>query len=290
MFLCKIERREKVMVKYEMSDGKDIDFFAELKMVNTVVCGECVHEVKPEEENEQDMCMITHLPLTENSVKMECGHTFNYGPLFHDIFNHKTKFNVVEYRKLSYSEIRCPYCRNIQRTLLPYLDGNDVNYPKVHGVNFIDMMEIEPIVINTMCEGKKGKCMYCYTADDVYNQYHEASQENKECENTYVYYVSQLGQYLCGVHKYVSVTKFNDNLKLLKVEAKKAVKKAIAEEKKAEKKADAVLLASEKKAVKDAAREEKKKAVAEAKKAVAEAKKKPLKKIKKKTDEVDTIV
>ena len=35
-------------------------------------------------------------PLTDKFVKLECGHNFNYVPLFNDIKNHKSKFNSLE--------------------------------------------------------------------------------------------------------------------------------------------------------------------------------------------------
>ena len=46
-------------------------------------------------ENDET-CLITNLPLTDTHFKMQCGHKFNYMPLFLDIKNHKQKFNVME--------------------------------------------------------------------------------------------------------------------------------------------------------------------------------------------------
>jgi hypothetical protein len=43
-------------------------------------------------DNECDnnnICLITYEPLQDSYVKMDCGHTFNYIPLFNDIMNHK---------------------------------------------------------------------------------------------------------------------------------------------------------------------------------------------------------
>ena len=84
-----------------------------------------------------DTCLITHEPLLTDFVKMDCGHKFNYAPLFNDVFNHKQKYNALEKTsgKLKYNEIRCPYCRNKQTTMLPYYE--DKGFGKVQGVNFL---------------------------------------------------------------------------------------------------------------------------------------------------------
>jgi hypothetical protein len=85
-----------------------------------------------------ELCLISNLPLTCNFVELKCGHKFNYGPLYKDIFNHKRKFNNMEQikTKLKQNQIRCPYCRNVQDELLPYYDN--FGYPKEHGINFYD--------------------------------------------------------------------------------------------------------------------------------------------------------
>ena len=81
-------------------------------------------------------CLITNQPLTEKYIKLYCGHTFNYLPLFNDIVAHKKKFNHMELstKILSAKQLRCPYCRNVQNELLPYYA--DLGIKQVHGVNF----------------------------------------------------------------------------------------------------------------------------------------------------------
>ena len=82
-------------------------------------------------------CLITYEPLLSDFVTMECGHKFNYTPLFNDVLNHKTKYNSLETSlgKLKHNEIRCPYCRNKQTTMLPYYENK--GFEKVNGVNFL---------------------------------------------------------------------------------------------------------------------------------------------------------
>ena len=47
-------------------------------------------------QDEDNNCLITNLPLSDKFVTLSCGHKFNYVPLYNDIFNHKQKFNVME--------------------------------------------------------------------------------------------------------------------------------------------------------------------------------------------------
>ena len=86
-------------------------------------------------ENEIEYCLITSEPLTSTHVKLPCGHKFNYLPLFHDLFNHKSKLNRMEGPStyLNSNQIRCPYCRSKQVFLLPYYE--EFKLPKVIGIN-----------------------------------------------------------------------------------------------------------------------------------------------------------
>lgn len=114
------------MSKYTIEGG--IDFFAELY--------KSLDNDDDITEQNTDFCLITKEPLLQNHVIMECGHKFNYIPLYHDLVNHKKKFNQLESMKTrtNINEIRCPYCRNNQRTLLPYYE--DLYLPKEPGINF----------------------------------------------------------------------------------------------------------------------------------------------------------
>ena len=75
------------------------------------------------EKNEQEgICPISNTPLETYFFTFECGHKFNYAPLFKDLYNHKKKYNFMEGIKghLNMNEIRCPFCRKKQNGLLPY--------------------------------------------------------------------------------------------------------------------------------------------------------------------------
>ena len=91
------------------------------------------------EKNEQEgICPISNTPLETYFFTFECGHKFNYEPLFKDLYNHKKKYNFMEGIKghLNMNEIRCPFCRKKQTGLLPYYP--ELPFDKVHGVNYIN--------------------------------------------------------------------------------------------------------------------------------------------------------
>jgi hypothetical protein len=117
------------MNKYTIEGG--LNFYEELyKSLD-------IEETNEKTEEDQNLCLITNQTLTEKFVEMNCGHKFNYVPLFLDLKNHKQRFNGMEGSsgKLSTDEIRCPYCRTKQTDLLPYYE--EFGFPKINGVNDI---------------------------------------------------------------------------------------------------------------------------------------------------------
>jgi hypothetical protein len=134
----------------------EIDFYKELNnFTNEVNEVKEVNKVK-EVNNDINKCLITYEELTSDFVELGCGHKFNYGPLYKDIYNYKKKYNNMEqmYNRLKTNEIRCPYCRKIQIGLLPYLEN--LPYPKEHGINFIDTNKTN----NNYCISSNNQCQY----------------------------------------------------------------------------------------------------------------------------------
>jgi hypothetical protein len=86
-----------------------------------------------DKSNNENICLISNTPLQENFVKLCCGHTFNYTPIFNEIKYQKKNPHHYETQKLSSYQIKCPYCRTIQNGLLPYYENsikcNWVNWP-----------------------------------------------------------------------------------------------------------------------------------------------------------------
>jgi len=76
------------MNKYKIEGN--VDFFAELyKSLDT-------KEFEEKIEDNNNYCLITNNPLTDKHVSLNCGHKFNYIPIYNDLVNYKTKFNYME--------------------------------------------------------------------------------------------------------------------------------------------------------------------------------------------------
>ena len=124
------------MVKYIIEDG--IDFYEELyKSLD-----------EPEVTDTDNLCQITGTPLIDRFVTMECNHKFNYSALYTEIYKQKCVFQtykfstLTDYDQAKFKEakndyfIKCPYCRSIQFTLLPYYD--DMAFDKRYGINSLE--------------------------------------------------------------------------------------------------------------------------------------------------------
>ena len=81
---------------------------------------------------DDELCLISNLPLDDNPIELSCTHKFNYNSIFNEVKYQKTHSHHLETQKLSHSEIKCPYCRTIQKGLLPCR----TNYENITGVNW----------------------------------------------------------------------------------------------------------------------------------------------------------
>lgn len=242
------------MPKYIVEGG--FNFYEELYkslddvIVDTPIQADISIDSQNTTNDYNNVCLISNLPLTDNFVTLECKHKFNYMPLYNDLVNHKKKYNTMERKTLKCTEIRCPYCRNIQNKLLPYYD--DIAVSKVHGVNHIN----ESTLImnqfdNVSCKSYiAGNCSHVYLCNDG---------TTMPCTNSMVTLLCD--KYYCANHKYFGKMAMLKELKIkekLELHAKiMEAKKKILEEKKKEKAAA--------KMVKDLAKEEAKKVKACAK-------------------------
>ena len=92
------------------------DFFQQL---NSIINDSNDNESSDNETNEE-ICLIEFAPLRENHVKLDCGHTFNYEPLYRDVIANKyTKTSTFLNASNKTLNIRCPFCRSIHPGLLP---------------------------------------------------------------------------------------------------------------------------------------------------------------------------
>jgi len=201
------------MVKYNIEG--DINFYEELyKSLDD----------KDENEEEKDECLITNETLGNHSVKLNCGHKFNYEPLYNDIINHKKKYNSMEKCILKIFEIRCPYCRTVQPNLLPYHE--ELGLAKVHGVNYIDeLIQLKDSAHSVYNKWEKGVCCY---------KIYDSSQNTYiPCSNTQVILVNPTGQKYCYNHKYIAQKEY---IAKKKMEIKEKQKEEKLQKKLAEKK------------------------------------------------------
>lgn len=113
-------------------------------------------------DDENNICQITGEQLTDFFVELECKHKFNYLPLYTDIFQQKINFKTYTYDSLTtnmqkkFKEansnyfIRCPYCRDIQFTLLPFNEEikKKYNVNEIYGINsLLTSSGYTPIII-----------------------------------------------------------------------------------------------------------------------------------------------
>jgi len=101
-----------------------------------------------DDEDETNKCQITGLLLKDKSVSLECNHHFNYDALYKEICKQKYDFRTYNVQMLSHKDhrkfvtsgfdyyIKCPYCRNIQFTILPYYE--ELGLEQKYGINCSD--------------------------------------------------------------------------------------------------------------------------------------------------------
>ena len=123
------------MAKYQLEGN--INFYEEL-----------FKSLDNDSDDEDSLCLISGLPLTNNMVCLECKHKFNYEPLYKEICKQKLVYKtytidtLTKQLALKFKEscldyfIKCPYCRNIQFNILPYYE--DLGHEKIYGVNSLD--------------------------------------------------------------------------------------------------------------------------------------------------------
>ena len=94
------------------------------------------HVLEPELETSQKRCLISKEVLDWTAVRLNCGHAFNYDPLFSEMVAHRgkhgNKYSSMYHTKVDSStnenckySIICPYCRTVTPHTLPAKDGED---------------------------------------------------------------------------------------------------------------------------------------------------------------------
>ncbi len=123
-----------------------------------------------DDANNTNLCQITGMPLTNNSVTLECNHKFNYEAIYKEICRQKYVFKTYDTRQLSKPNlkkflnskldyyIKCPYCRDIQFTILPYY--KELGLEQKYGINSLDKQHsYNPIYNNSNLYSDTGCCV-----------------------------------------------------------------------------------------------------------------------------------
>jgi hypothetical protein len=174
----------------------------------------------PKEEmqnnNNEDVCLITNMPLTQYFVTLECKHKFNYLPIFNEVQNQKLKINSLNIVHLDHTQIMCPYCRAKNNHILPFHEELKVN--KIYGINTLDTTYKLPIEFTS---GKKTECVLgscAYTSGNA--------DSNHKCNNKWVYNSTDDGKMYCYKHKLIILTTLMAAKKQKEKAAKMAAKAA----------------------------------------------------------------
>ena len=168
------------------------DFFSQLKnMLNHSEADEGDHTNNDNSENEDEdnRCLLTKEPLQNIHIVLTCGHKFNYVPLYREVIAQKTiglsSTGYYTSHSLKRNEIKCPYCRNVQDKLLPYLEYDGVK--KTVNVNY-------PAKLSMTSE----PCMYSVNLNS------KKSKKNDSCKECAIEYYN--GTYVCKKHYELSLT------------------------------------------------------------------------------------
>jgi hypothetical protein len=95
-------------------------------------------ELTSDSDTSFEQCLITNEPLKEAHVKLDCNHKFNYIPLYNEVKIQKCIKNYSETARLDVTQLKCPYCRKIQPSLLKHVPELNETCPLTYGVNTLD--------------------------------------------------------------------------------------------------------------------------------------------------------
>jgi hypothetical protein len=127
----------------------NIDFYKELNNIDT-----------NSEEDNIEYCLLSKLPLDKNKIKLSCGHEFNFIPLFKEVCKQKCKGSFLEISKLCHNEIKCPYCRQKQKQLLPHVKMTS-KMLYISGINSPENLCMDFHTCEYIYKSGKNKGSYC---------------------------------------------------------------------------------------------------------------------------------
>ena len=132
----------------------NINFYEELQNINDT------------DDESEDRCLLSNIPLDNNKIKLPCNHQFNLLPLYKEVFFQKIKNNVNHMERIKFDQIKCPYCRQIHNILLPHIRINKTMV-FVNGVN-----------------SPEKYCMSFHTCSHIFKS---GQKKNQNCDKTGYY-------------------------------------------------------------------------------------------------------
>lgn len=165
---------------------------------------ELLNDSSDDDDDEKELCLISYKPLVYNNITLSCGHKFNYEPLLKEVITQKTNRNPLNVTILSLNELQCPYCRNKQSKLLPFIPTEDYQRP-IRGVTAPSLfcMTINTCTWKFKSGKRKGECcgkpgyenangIYCGMHHKCLKPKEEFLSWNKEMEALKQYKVVEL--------------------------------------------------------------------------------------------------
>ena len=174
-------------VNNTINNDSDFDFYKLLNQAKKISRQKTKHTNKVSEEKKTPQtCLISGEILKDHCITLICNHTFNYDSIYKEVI-HQRKPNYKETMRVKYFQIKCPYCRKIQNSILPKIPG----YKSIKYVNSPNRL----VNYNNMCNytfrsGKnKGKqckkqCYFekCFKHEKICKKKKE--EKKKESQNT----------------------------------------------------------------------------------------------------------
>ena len=191
-------------------------------------------------EDDTTLCQITGLPLVDKSVTLECSHHFNYDALYREICRQKFYFRTYEVNTLIKADqqrfheseldyfIKCPYCRSIQFTILPYYE--ELALEQKYGVNSLDKKLPNSVSIHNQCGPYYGSDNYIF---NMYGQLFKKGQCcSALCQTKYVAGIPGTTTLYCNVHYRIALKLHKISLKTTALADKNKLKEDNLEERK----------------------------------------------------------
>ena len=150
---------------------QDLSYNNEMSIFNKELLELLCQNDTDTEIEEVSTCLISNLPLQCNHITLSCGHKFNYKSIFSEVKNQK-RYSHLETQKLKSNQIKCPYCRNIQNKILPYISIEEVN--KIRGINYPNKYCMEyKICSEKNCKNNAFECEHGVLCNIHYKKYQE---------------------------------------------------------------------------------------------------------------------